>query len=107
MSPVGLGRSVEPPRNLVFYLGLRNKTQTKPNVFRMRKEKAIRNSGKSENLHKKFNKPEGRKEQGACVASEDFGLLITCGAALEMSRCKRAVTFVSVSSNLFFPAGKA
>lgn len=98
---------MEPSKKHVFYLGLRNKTKTKPNVFRMGKEKAIRNSRKSENLHKKFNKPEARKEWRdgrVCVASEDCGLLIKCGAALEMSRCKRAVTFVFVSLHLFFPA---
>lgn len=47
----------------------------------MGKEKAIRNSRKSQNLHKKFNKPEARKEcrEGRVyVASDDLGLLIKC-----------------------------
>lgn len=47
----------------------------------MGKEKAIRDSRKSQNLHKKFNNPEARKEQReerVYVAPADHGLLIKC-----------------------------
>lgn len=48
---------------------VQEETKTKPNVIRMGKGKAIRNSRKSEDLHKKFNKPGARKgwrEESLC-----------------------------------------